>query len=108
MPSEASGTMILGAHAISYGGKQRIRVKQFFIHPSWNAPAMFDHDISIIELEKNAVFSVEVSPICLPHASTCFAETTPCVVTGWGLTDERGGFPDKLQEVAVRIIGGLK
>ena len=48
VPSEASGTMILGAHAISYAGKQRIRVKKFVIHPSWNAPAMFDHDISVI------------------------------------------------------------
>ena len=39
---------------------------------------------------------------CFP--TTCFEKTTPCVVTGWGLTDERGGFPDKLQEVAVRLM----
>merc|ERR1711879_14583 len=69
-----------------------------------NAPAMFDHDIAIIELAQNAVITAEVSPICLPHPTTCFEKTTPCVVTGWGLTDERGGFPDKLQEVAVRLM----
>lgn len=104
VPSSASGTIILGAHAISYGGKQRIPVVKFIVHPSWNAPAMFDHDIAILELASDAAISAEVSPICLPHATTCFETTTPCVVTGWGLTDERGGFPDKLQEVAVRLM----
>jgi len=104
VPSSASGTIILGAHAISYGGKQRVPVIKFIVHPSWNAPAMFDHDIAILELAQNAVISAEVSPICLPHPTTCFEKTTPCVVTGWGLTDERGGFPDKLQEVAVRLM----
>ena len=29
---------------------------------------------------------------------------TPCVVTGWGLVSEYGGFPDELQEVAVKLI----
>lgn len=104
VPSSASGTMILGAHSISYGGKQRIPVKKFNVHPSWNTPAMFDNDISILELASSATITAEVSPICLPHATTCFETRTPCVVTGWGLTDERGGFPDKLQEVAVRIM----
>ena len=104
VPSSASGTIILGAHAISYGGKQRIPVVKFIVHPSWNAPAMFDHDIAILELASDCAISAEVSPICLPHATTCFETTTPCVVTGWGLTDERGGFPDKLQEVAVRLM----
>ena len=65
---------------------------------------MFDHDIAILELAQNAIITAEVSPICLPHPTTCFEKTTPCVVTGWGLTDERGGFPDKLQEVAVRLM----
>lgn len=104
VPSSASGTIILGAHAISYGGKQRIPVVKFNVHPSWNSPAMFDHDISILELAQDAIITAEVSPICLPHPTTCFEKTTPCVVTGWGLTDERGGFPDKLQEVAVRLM----
>jgi len=104
VPSSASGTIILGAHAISYGGKQRVPVIKFVVHPSWNAPAMFDHDIAILELAQNAIITAEVSPICLPAATTCFEKSSACVVTGWGLTDERGGFPDKLQEVAVRIM----
>ena len=91
-------------HFCFYGGKQRIPVVKFIVHPSWNAPAMFDHDIAILELANDAAISAEVSPICLPHPTTCFETTTPCVVTGWGLTDERGGFPDKLQEVAVRLM----
>lgn len=105
VPSGASGTIVLGAHSISRGGKQRIPVQQFHIHPDWNVPTLFDHDISILELKHPADITVEVIPICLPHHSTCFGVDTPCVVTGWGLTDEKGGFPDDLHEVAVRLMG---
>jgi len=104
VPDSASGTIIMGAHAISHGGKQRIPVLKFHVHPSWNEPSMFDHDMSIIELKNPAAITKEVIPICLPHKTTCFGTRTPCVVTGWGLTDENGGFPDKLQEVAVRLM----
>ena len=104
VPEDASGTIILGAHQISKGGTQRIPVKQFIVHDHWNDPKMFDNDLSLLELMEDAKITDEVSPICLSHPGTCFDEKTPCVVTGWGLTDERGGFPDDLQEVAVRLI----
>lgn len=104
IPENPTGSVILGAHTLSHGGIQRITVKKFTPHPSWNSPFKFDNDIAVLELEKEAKFTGEVSPICLPQESVCFTEGTPCVVTGWGLTNERGGFPDDLQEVAVKLI----
>jgi len=104
VPDDPSGTIILGAHQISQGGTQRVPVKKFIKHTSWNKPKMFDNDLSLLELTELARMSSEVSPICISHSGTCFAPQTPCVVTGWGLTSETGGFPDDLQEVAVRLI----
>jgi len=104
IPENPRGSVILGAHSISKGGVQRITVKKFTAHPSWNTPFTYDNDIAILELEEDANFTAEVSPICLPTESVCFTEGTPCVVTGWGLTNEYGGFPDDLQETAVKLI----
>jgi len=104
MPESASGTVILGAHSLSTGGTQRIPVVEFMQHPSWNSPANFDNDVALLRLSQSATFNDHVSPICLPSPSTCFEPKTPCIVTGWGLQNELGGFPDELQEVAVKII----
>lgn len=104
MPESASGTVILGAHSLSTGGTQRIPVLEFIQHPSWNAPKPFDHDVALLRLSQAAIFNDHVSPICLPSPKTCYEAGTPCMVTGWGLQNELGGFPDELQEVAVKII----
>lgn len=104
IPENPRGTVILGAHSISSGGVQRLAVKRFTPHPSWNVPSTYDNDIAVLELSEPAIFTDEVSPICLPKDNVCFTEGTPCVVTGWGLTNEYGGFPDDLQETAVKLV----
>ena len=110
MPLDASGTIILGAHSLSSGGTQRIPVQRFILHPGWKLggkyqhSAPFDYDIAILILSRPAIFNDHVSPICLPSPRTCFEAQTPCVVTGWGLDSEVGGFPEELQEVAVRVM----
>jgi hypothetical protein len=96
---------MVGAYEVTMGGKEQIPVKRFISHPKWNFGAMFDNDIAVLELEYPAKLGQEVTPICLPQKSVCFTEGTPCVVTGWGMLTERGGFPDRLQEVAVKLIG---
>jgi len=103
VPETPTGNVIAGAHALSKA-KSRIPILKFIQHPSWNRPTQFDHDMSIIVVRFEIEINSDASPICLPHPTTCFSEGTACVVTGWGLTGETGGFPDRLQEVAVRMI----
>lgn len=103
VPQDPTGNIVPGAHALSQA-KKRIPILKFIQHPSWNKPTQFDHDISIIVARFEIDINSDASPICLPHPTTCFSEGTACVVTGWGLTGETGGFPDRLQEVAVRMI----
>lgn len=45
---------MVGAYSVSEGGTERIRVKKFIAHPSWNYPSMFDNDIAVLELEYGA------------------------------------------------------
>ena len=105
IPENPRGSVALGAHEISIGGKKQITVARFQQHPSWNFPSKFDNDIAVLELDEEIKFSEFMSPICLPEPSVCFTEGTPCVVTGWGLTSEHStGYIDTLQEVAVKLI----
>ena len=54
IPEEPEGTVMVGAYSVSEGGTERIRVKKFIAHPSWNYPSMFDNDIAVLELEYGA------------------------------------------------------
>jgi len=106
VPDEAAGSIILGASNVAKGGTQRVPVDKWIKHPRWgeSGGAMFDHDISILRLGQAAQMSSQVSPICLPSDDSCFATGTQCVVTGWGLLSETGGFPEQLQQVSVRLM----
>jgi len=106
VPDGPAGTIILGADNVSEGGTQRVAVEKFIKHPKWGeyGGKMFDHDISVLKLKTAARMSAQVSPICLPSDDSCFATGTQCVVTGWGLLSETGGFPEQLQQVSVRLM----
>ena len=85
-------------------------------HPEYN-PSTFENDIAILKLSEPAIdrdsnedfdFS-KTSPICLPHKNTCFSPDTPCVVTGWGISDTDMWYrEDYLQEVGVRIMNNAE
>ena len=104
VPQYATGSVILGAYSIKDGDYQRVKVKKFIVHEDWNKFVMYNADIAVLWLESKIVVNDMVKPVCVPEKSTCFGPRTPCVATGWGLISEHGGFPDHLQEVAVRII----
>ena len=102
--SIVKGQIYAGGHILKDMSQADIYIiKSMYKHPMWNYPDMFDNDIGLISLKRNIIMRGSVLPICLPHAKTCFPEGTQCVTTGWGLTSEKGDFPDKLQEVAVEI-----
>ena len=95
---------------------RRIRVSGVIRHPDYN-PSTFENDIAILKLAEPAIdrdsnndfdFS-KTSPICLPHKNTCFSPDTPCVVTGWGISDTDMWYrEDYLQEVGVRIMNNAE
>jgi len=104
IPEDASGFVVYGATDLSEQSNDRSKITKWIKHPKWDV-RNFNFDVSLLQPEKVMLPSNSVAPICLPHPNTCWSEHTACVVTGWGLTGEtKTEFPDKLQEVAVRLI----
>jgi len=102
VPEGPSGHVIHGTHKLNSSGRKTM-LANFIQHPEWDIMT-FNFDISLFQTRTRMEITANTSPICLPHASTCFDYGTACVVTGFGLTSETGGFPDTLHEVAVRLI----
>lgn len=106
VPESVRGWILVGAHSLIGRETQHGRyvIKSFEKHKHWNYPGIFDNDIALLQPSQSIYMFQKVIPICLPPANLCMKAKTQCVVTGWGLTGERGAFPDKLQEVAVELI----
>ena len=58
-------------------GEQQFSIKKKILHHGYNKDdrdrnTMFDNDIALVKLSRNAVISATVSPVCLPHPKTEF------------------------------------
>jgi len=76
-------------------------------HYKWNYPGRFENDVAITQAAGGEVMSIDwvvSTPVCLPHPDVCFSSGMTCVVTGWGLTEERGKLADTLQVVGVKLM----
>ncbi|XP_066964322.1 trypsin-1-like [Macrobrachium rosenbergii] len=93
--------VLLGAHDVSADlpEPQRISVKSFVMHPQYERSNM-NNDIAILSLASPAILNNRVKPICLPDANKDFSNVK-ATVTGWGNTQEGGGYTSQLQEVEV-------
>lgn len=112
VPVDASGSALLGAHDITgHSNIVKKMVTRWTTHESFNTPNPYDNDIALAFLQVSYSggdkFTDTIQPVCLPTPNTCFEENTPCVVTGWGMTEELiFGAPvasDVLREVPVRL-----
>ena len=58
-------------------------VESITINANYNEQ-LFDSDIALMKLSQPVTYTDEVSPICLPEATTQFDSNVDCTVTGWG------------------------
>ena len=67
---------------------QDIAPAKIFIHPDYNRPNKFQHDIAIILLDREVEVNDYVSPVCLPIAGMLphTIDMDP-EVAGWGAVD---------------------
>ncbi len=73
--------VVAGASAFEAGG-QRVKVRQIYIHPQWNAKAV-DFDVALLRLD--SLLSVG-RPVALARTSP--SPSTKAWVSGWGATAE--------------------
>ena len=90
--------MVVGDHdTLVSDGEQKVTPKEWIIHPSYSG-ASLNNDFAIIKLASPVSFSDQVSPICLPSASTNY-DNVVATVTGWGTLYSGGPQPDVLHKV---------
>jgi len=89
-----------------------------FFHQDYNKPTVFQNDIALIRLPRDAAYSDFVWPICLPFTDDKAElylddsveegiNTANTEVAGWGATEERGTNPaDILQFLNVSVFDG--
>ncbi|XP_048015282.1 transmembrane protease serine 2-like [Megalobrama amblycephala] len=72
-------------------------------HPNYDS-STFDNDIALVQLNSSVTFSDYIKPVCLAAAGSVFSADTESWVTGWGLLQFEGQYPDTLQEVMIPIV----
>ncbi|MBQ4836655.1 trypsin-like serine protease [Pseudoalteromonas luteoviolacea] len=105
--STSSLTVRVGAHSISRGDGQSIRVSQIINHERWRGAngIRSGYDIALLKLASPA--SNQYTPAKLPTAAieSQYANVGDYVtVSGWGLTSNRGRPSDVLREAELPVI----
>lgn len=107
VPKDPRGRILVGAHDLDEDNYWTYHLGEMTIHPDWNFPKRFQNDIAVVQAKGGDTFTIDYArsaPVCLPHPQNSFAPGTTCVVSGWGLTDERGGLSSILQVAGVKLI----
>ena len=107
VPAQPRGRLYVGAHDLQNRVYQTYSMGEMIRHPRWNFPGKFENDIALTSPANGELMHIDFkqsSPICLPHEDNCFSDDVTCVVTGWGLTNERGNLANTLQVVGVKLM----
>ena len=79
------------------------------VHPDYNNVSLeYYFDIAIVTVDEEFNFSLRISPICLPDASSLHPGNGIGIdVQGWGVTDKGNGKDVSQVSVNIRSKGGL-
>nr|XP_020639828.1 transmembrane protease serine 12-like isoform X1 [Pogona vitticeps] len=96
---------VVGMHHLSKHQTHTIksRIRAIIIHSNFNH-ATFENDVALFKLMESIKFNEYIQPICLPDGPLAVTDETPCYISGWGNTMEKGRHRDILQEAQVDII----
>ncbi|XP_060108454.1 transmembrane protease serine 12 [Heteronotia binoei] len=83
------------------------RVRAIIVHADFNK-VTFERDIALFKLMTSIKFNKFIQPICLPDRPLVITTETPCYISGWGNTKEKGRPRAILQEAQVDIIEQTK
>ncbi|XP_069169357.1 trypsin-1-like [Procambarus clarkii] len=100
---------VAGEHdfnAPNNGFRQVLPVKDIISHADFSK--RYIHDIALLELGQDVVWSKYVQPLCLPDLNTDgVTDALNVTVAGWGMTDEAsngGHHVNVLQKVVVQVV----
>ncbi len=83
----------IGAHDLSLGADNAIKVRSIYIHPDYNTPSLLENDIALIELDTR--FSIAPIKIAsLADSEMLALQNSPAMALGWGSTLAYEAYPD--------------
>merc|ERR1712042_310983 len=102
-------SIVLGEHDNSMEGEEIlprkvVKVSKYIKHPNWDTGSgTFDADIALLKLAEKVDLNT-YTPACMANTGDDFVGKTAWVY-GWGaLSFGTGDYPDKLQELSVKIV----
>ncbi|XP_060619999.2 transmembrane protease serine 12-like [Anolis sagrei] len=81
---------------------RKSRVRAIIIHANYDQ-ATFKNDVALFKLIDSIKFNEYIQPVCLPNGPLTITNETPCYISGWGNTVEKGRLRDVLQEAQVDV-----
>lgn len=94
--------VVAGEHDLNAqeGTEQEAGISEMIIHQNFD-PLSFENDICLLKLDRNLNLNTEVGVI--RAASTGDSFSGQAVVSGWGVLEDGGLFPDELMSVSVTL-----
>ena len=78
------------------------RVEELFVRSDF-VRRSYDNDIALVKMDKEVSFNLLVRPVCLP-SMVVELEGMEGTVVGWGMLQQNGNVPDRLQEIRLPVI----
>ncbi|XP_057305015.1 chymotrypsin B-like isoform X1 [Hydractinia symbiolongicarpus] len=98
--------IVLGDHnRVTYdNSEQTFKVTKMIRHRRYDQPTIFNNDIAIMKLDKPAMFTPNVQPVCLPRQNEVVGVGKLCYIAGWGRTLRAAQTSHILQQAPLQII----
>ncbi|CRL05183.1 CLUMA_CG018098, isoform A [Clunio marinus] len=80
-------------------------IKKIIVHPDYRSRLKYN-DIALMELDKEAIFSIDLRPACLYQSSE--VEETVGQAIGWGATSYAGQYSDKLLKGDLNFVSNFE
>ncbi|XP_031567066.1 CUB and peptidase domain-containing protein 2-like [Actinia tenebrosa] len=99
----------LGAHYRKgyVGTEQDFNVQEIIMHPEYNKPKEYSHDIALLRLSRPAMLTKAVGTVCLGEPAISLDSGKRCWISGWGHLSEGGSSPNALHHASVPIVSRL-
>uniref|UniRef100_A0A914VHZ7 Peptidase S1 domain-containing protein n=1 Tax=Plectus sambesii TaxID=2011161 RepID=A0A914VHZ7_9BILA len=95
-------------YSVNETGEIVTNISQIIIHPQYQTPKEYSHDMSLLRLATPVKFTDHIQPVCLPkNVDDLMVEGKTCFVTGWGATSEGGPVSSQLRQVVVPFLNIL-
>ncbi|KAK0418566.1 hypothetical protein QR680_013645 [Steinernema hermaphroditum] len=92
-------------HSDYEADEEEFLAEAIYLHPQYNSPKQFSHDLGLIKLQSPVQFNTRIQPVCIPKSLDNLVHIgTVGYITGWGSIYEGGPVSNQLRQAAVPFV----